>query len=370
MIDRRSAKPGRQNVSSDALKRIVASVRPPRAARISDVQRHLDSLTKPKGSLGQLEVLALRLARIYGDPPPEWHRRVVFVLAADHGVSVHGVSAYPREVTAQMCRNYASGGAAISAICRAVGASVVAVDVGVDADLAGVPNLEHCKVRRATRDLSTGRALTPCEVRRAIQVGWELVRDRPVPDVIALGEMGIGNTTAASAVTAALTGADPALIIGPGTGVGADVIQLKVRLVRRALQRVPVNAPALRVLSEVGGLEIAGLVGVILGAASARRAVVTDGFIATSAALAAVRLCPAARSYLFASHCSTEPGHHVLLKALGLRPMFDLDMRLGEGTGAALAFPILEAATSVLRHMATFESAGVSRRTPAQDGQP
>jgi nicotinate-nucleotide--dimethylbenzimidazole phosphoribosyltransferase len=349
------------------LDRLVASIRPPGAARVIDVRRHLDALTKPKGSLGQLETLALRLARIYGDPPPVWRHRVVYVLAADHGVAARGVSAYPAEVTAQMCRNYASGGAAVSAISRVARAHVVAVDVGVNADLRGVELLVHRKVRRGTRDLSSQPAMSGSEVLRAIGVGQALVANQhPVPDVIGLGEMGIGNTTAASALTAALTGTDPGDVTGRGTGIDPEVLRHKTSLVRQGVSRIPQGASPLRMLREVGGLEIAGLVGVVLGAARIQRAVVVDGFIATAAALVAMRLCPAVRGYLFAAHRSAERGHRVLLSALGLRPILRLGMRLGEGTGAALAIPVLEAAASVLRHMATFESAGVSRRVAAR----
>jgi len=344
-----------------ALRTLITAVRPPRRAARHSVQQHLDSLTKPKGSLGYLETLAMRLATIYGDPPPEWRDRVVFVLAGDHGVAARGVSAYPSEVTAQMCRNYAAGGAAVCAIARTVGATVTAVDIGVNAELRPATNLHIRKIRPGTRDLSVEAALTIDEVRAAILVGAALVLERPtLPDVVAMGEMGIGNTTAASGVTAALLRVDPSSVVGRGTGVSAARMTRKAALVRDALARIPDRAGPLRVLAEVGGLEIAGLVGVILGAARAERAVVTDGFIATAAALAAVRLCPRARAYLFASHLSTEPGHRLLLEALRLRPLMELDMRLGEGTGAALALPILDSAAAILRHMATFERAGVS----------
>jgi nicotinate-nucleotide--dimethylbenzimidazole phosphoribosyltransferase len=306
-------------------------------------------------------VLAARLARIYGDPPAEWEQRVVFVLAGDHGVAVNGVSAYPAAVTAQMCRNYAAGGAAICAMARAARVEVVAVDLGVNAGLDDVPGLVHRKVRPGTRDLTREAAMTESEARQAIAIGAALVRDRrPMPDMIGLGEMGIGNTTSASALTAALTGTDPSYVTGRGTGVDAEVVQRKAALVRSALSRLPDDSPPLRILAELGGLEIAGLVGVVLGAAASGRAVVVDGFIAAAAALVAVRMAPGVRPYLFASHQSAERGHRVLLRALRLRPLFRLGMRLGEGTGAVLAIPILDAAAALLRHMATFESAGVS----------
>ncbi len=340
---------------------LVAAVVPAKRASPEAVQAHLDALTKPVGSLGRLEALALRLACIYGDPPPPLARRMVFVLAADHGVALRGVSAYPAAVTAQMCRNYASGGAAVSVLARASGASVVAVDIGVDADLANVSGIVHRKIRRGTRDLAEVPALTREEVCRAVLLGAELV-EQAAPDVVALGEMGIGNTTAASALTAALTGTDGLRVVGPGTGVSGERLAAKRDAVRRALARIRPGADPLGLLAEVGGLEIAGLVGVTLGGARAGRAVLTDGFIATAAALVAVRVCAPARDYLFAAHRSPEPGHAVQLAALDLAPILDLGLRLGEGTGATLAVPILDAAGALLREMATFASAGVSRQ--------
>jgi nicotinate-nucleotide--dimethylbenzimidazole phosphoribosyltransferase len=260
-----------------------------------------------------------------------------------------------------MCRNYAAGGAAINAIGRAVQAQVVTVDIGVDADLTDAAGVVGRKVRRGTRDLSEGPAMTEEEMLRALAVGIALVREQqPSPDVVALGEMGIGNTTAASALTAVLTGASPEAVVGPGTGIDLPRLELKRRLVGRAVKRVHGCDDPLVVLAEVGGLEIAGLAGIVLGVAAAGCAVITDGFIATAAALVATRLCPACHDYLIASHCSPEPGHRIQLAALGLEPLLNLDLRLGEGTGAALAFPLLEAAGSILREMATFSSAGVS----------
>lgn len=343
---------------------LVRAVRPPAAARPELVQHHLDVLTKPRGSLGFLEALAIRLALIYGDPPAAWKRRVVFVLAGDHGVAARGVSSYPPEVTAQMCRNYSAGGAAISVVARTVRATVVAADLGVNATIADVPNLVHAKVRHGTRDLSTEAAMTRDETATAILRGASLVEaGGGVPDIIGMGEMGIGNTTSASALTAALTGTNPARLVGRGTGIGAEALRIKRKVVREAVARISQRTDPLGILAELGGFEIAGLVGVLLAGARHGRAVVTDGVIATAAALVAVRLCPPVRQYLFASHCSTEPAHRILLDALELRPLFMLDMRLGEGTGAALAFPILEASAALLREMATFEEAGVSQHT-------
>jgi nicotinate-nucleotide--dimethylbenzimidazole phosphoribosyltransferase len=303
---------------------------------------------------------------IYGDPPPRFGRRTVFVFAADHGVAKQGVSAYPSEVTAQMCRNYISGGAAVCALARAASADVVTVDIGVDGDLADVNGLVHRKVRRGSRDLSVGPALTVAEVEQAIDIGAQVVRDcSPLPDVVGLGEMGIGNTTAAGAITAALTGAPAELVAGTGTGIDEAGVERKRRIIRQAVTRLNGSRDPVAVLCEVGGLEIAGLTGVVLESAAAGRAVVTDGFIATAAALLAVQVQPAVRDYLIASHRSTEPGHRVQLEALELTPLLDLGLRLGEGTGAVLAFPLLDAAAAILREMATFDSAGVSKRSSA-----
>jgi nicotinate-nucleotide--dimethylbenzimidazole phosphoribosyltransferase len=342
------------------LAELVKAVIPLETEHVAPIRHRLDSLTKPRGSLGRLEDLAVQLTQIYGAPPPSLERRAVIVMVADHGVAARGVSAYPLAVTAQMCHNFAAGGAAICVMAPAAGASVYVVDVGVDADLSELEGIHHRKVRRASRDLSRERALTLSEVRRAILTGAEFVANlQPFPDVIAIGEMGIGNTTAAAALAAAITGADPARVAGRGTGISDEALAFKIALIERALARIPRGAGALRILGEVGGIEIAALVGVILGAARARRAVIIDGFIASAAALTCVRLCSAASAYLVASHLSPEPGHQVVLAALGLKPYLDLEMRLGEGTGALLAFPIVDAAGRILR-MATFASAGVS----------
>ena len=350
----------RQRPVPPELAGIVAEIAPPARADAAAVRAHLDDRTKPPGSLGKLEDLALRLALIYGDPPPPLRRRAVLLFAADHGVTARAVSAYPPEVTAQMCRNFAAGGAAINAIARAVGAEVVAVDVGVDADAESLGILDR-KVRRGTRDFTYGPALTREETLRALHVGLELATERAAStDVFVLGEMGIGNTTAATAVTVALTGAPAQRVAGPGTGISPDAVARKASIAANAAARVGERADALAVLAQVGGLEIAALAGAVLGAARAGRAVVVDGFITGAAALAAVAMCDAARGYLVASHRSAEPGHAIQLEALGLDPLLALDMRLGEGTGGALALPLLEAAAAVLREMATFASAGVS----------
>ena len=326
------------------------------------IRAHVDRLTKPVGSLGRLEDLAVRLGCIYGDPPPQLHEVVVFVLAADHGVTAQGVSAYPAEVTAQMCANFSSGGAAINVLARAASARVVVADFGVADDLSGLPGVLNRKVGRGTADLSLGPAMSRADATIAIARGIQLVTEcTPIPDAVVIGEMGIGNTTSASALVSAFTGAEPHGVVGTGTGIGADQRLHKTAVVTRALERLAPDADAISVLAQLGGFEIAGMAGVALGAASLGKAVVVDGFISAAAALVAVRVCPNVRDYLVGSHRSTEPGHDLTLQALGLTPLLDMKLRLGEGSGGALAIPMIRAAVDLLRDMATFESAGVSR---------
>lgn len=344
------------------------------------VQAHLDALTKPPGSLGRLEELALQVGVVLGDPPPPLDDAVVFVFAADHGVAGRGVSAYPAEVTAQMCANFSGGGAAINVLTRACGARVRVVDVGVAAALDGLAGVERRKVRAGTDDLSAGPAMTASEVEEALAVGVGVAGGgggstgaggSPDPWLVGVGEMGIGNTTAAAAVTACLTGAAAREVVGRGTGVDEGGLARKRDVVERAVARVAraedPRDDAIAVLRQVGGLEIAAMSGAMIGAAARGALVLVDGFISSAAALAACRLCPGLPPYLIASHRSTEPGHAAVLDALGLVPLFDLEMRLGEGTGCALAIPIVRAAGALLREMATFESAGISG---PNDGSP
>ncbi len=361
-----SARPGRERPPSlpPGLVHLVESVSPPDARARADVETRIDRLTKPRGSLGRLERLAARLAVVRGDPPPAFAHPTVYVLAADHGVGARGVSAYPREVTARMCRNFARGGAAINALSSSVGCRLVAADFGVDADLDGPDGILDRKVGSGTADLTAGPAMTEEKAVQGIRRGAALLDETlPAPDVVALGEMGIGNSTAAAAITAALTGRPAEEVVGPGTGVDGEGLQRKREAVRTGVTRVGSEGAAdpFRVLQEVGGFEIAGLVGVVLAGARAGVPIVSDGFIATAAAALAVRMAPASRDYLFAGHLSPEPGHRVLLEDLGLEPILDLELRLGEGTGAVLALPILDAAGAILREMATFEEAGIAR---------
>ncbi len=322
-----------------------------------------DRLTKPRGSLGRLEELSIRLAGMQANPFPSVERKAVIVMAADHGVALEGVSAYPPEVTAQMVLNFLRGGAAINVLARQARARVTVVDIGVAAELEPLPGLVQCKVRHGTRNLLQGPAMTRAEAEQALQVGADILNEEAARglDLVATGDMGIGNTTPSSAITAALTGLPVAQVVGRGTGIDDQTLERKVKVIEQALK---VNRPdphdVMDVLHKVGGLEIAGLAGVMIAAARRRIPVVVDGFISTAAAMIAVGLAPRVRDYLIAAHQSVEIGHQALLKHLNLVPLLDLNLRLGEGTGAALAFHLVEASTRILREMATFDEAGVS----------
>jgi nicotinate-nucleotide--dimethylbenzimidazole phosphoribosyltransferase len=347
-----------------ALAALLARIVPPDPRVALPARARLDRLTKPPGSLGRLEDLVVRVAVMTGCARPRVDTPVIFTLAADHGVAALGVSAYPATVTAQMLTNLGRGGAAVSVLARQVGARVVVADLGVAGGGPVPPGVIGCRVAPGTRNLAEGPAMTSAEAQAAIAAGAALV-DASGADLVATGEMGIGNTTAASALTAALTGAAPSAVTGRGTGLDDRGLARKLDAVTRALA---VNRPdptdPLGVLAALGGLEIAGLVGVILAGAARRAPVVLDGFIAGAAALVATRLAPQCREYLVAAHLSAEPGHRLLLGTLGLVPLLDLGLRLGEGTGAALAIGLVRAALACADEMATFEDAGVSERLP------
>lgn len=336
-----------------------------------EAQHCLDQLTKPPGSLGRLEELACRLAEITGKCPPAVACPVIFTLAGDHGVVAEGVSAYPQVVTAQMVENLLRGGAAVNVLARHAGARVIVADLGVAGPpLADHPDLRARKIAPGTRNMSRGPAMTRAEAVAALQAGIALVESERALglDLIGTGEMGIGNTTAASAMVAAFTGAPVLDVTGPGTGVDEAGRRRKVEAIERALRvNRPDPADALDVLAKLGGFEIAGLTGVILAGAAYRIPVLVDGFIAGVAALAALRLKPEVRYALLASHRSAEPGHRHVLDALGLEPYLSLGMRLGEGTGAALCIGLAQAAVKILSEMATFKSAGVSDRSERDD---
>jgi nicotinate-nucleotide--dimethylbenzimidazole phosphoribosyltransferase len=343
----------------------LAAIRPADADVARRTQALLDAKTKPQGSLGRLEELAVRVAAARGVEVPDLPVKAIVVLAADHGVAAQGVSAYPQEVTAQMVANFARGGAAINALARVVGAEVVVVDMGVKTQVQ-LPGVVSRWMGPGTRDFSVEPAMTRDEAVRALEAGIGLARelaDRGVT-LIGVGEMGIGNTTAASALSACLLDADPQAVTGRGTGIGGVALGRKLGVIRRALSLHAHPRPApLDALARLGGFEIAGMAGVVLGAAARRIPVVVDGFISSAAALAAIRLAPAAGGYLVLAHRSAEPGHGAIAEALGTAPLLDLGMRLGEGTGAALAMGLVDAALRALREMATFEGAGVSTRS-------
>jgi nicotinate-nucleotide--dimethylbenzimidazole phosphoribosyltransferase len=329
------------------------------------VQARLDRLTKPVGSLGRLEETAVRYATITGEVKPNVPRGVVFTFAADHGVATEGVSAYPREVTPQMVLNFLRGGAGVNVLARHAGVEVRVVDIGVAYEFGPLPELIQKKVMMGTRNLLVEPAMTREQATEALQVGIDLATEaaRESIGLIGTGDMGIGNTTASAAITAVMTGRPAAEVTGRGTGIDEAVHAHKVTVIQRALERHrPNQADPLGVLAKVGGLEIAGLAGLILGAAAARVPVVLDGFIAGAAALIAVGLQPRCRDYVIASHRSVERGHQAILDHLGLKPLFELDLRLVEGTGACLGMSLVQASIKILTEMATFDEAGVSQR--------
>ena len=342
---------------------VIASVRPTDPAAEERAWARLDSLTKPPRSLGRLEEIAAQVARVQGTDHPSVAKKSVLLMAGDHGVVAEGVSAYPQDVTWQMVANFAAGGAAINQIAKSVGAEVSVHDVGVARDLSELAGIVHANVAHGTANMTTGPAMSREQAAQAVLVGVEAARRAAATGVtlVGTGEMGIGNTTAASALTSALTGVTPSRVVGAGTGLDAAGVEHKADAVARALRVNDVDSlDALGTLAAVGGLEIAALAGVIIGAAVQRVTVISDGFISGAATLAALKLCPAAREYVMPSHLSVEPGHAIVLEHLGLKPILELDMRLGEGTGAGLAMAIVDAACEMLSGMATFAEAGVA----------
>jgi nicotinate-nucleotide--dimethylbenzimidazole phosphoribosyltransferase len=330
-----------------------------------ETQRRLDHLTKPQGSLGRLEEFALKVVEITRIKNPSLSRKVVFTFAGDHGVTEEGVSAFPKEVTPQMVYNFLRGGAGINVLSRHVGARVVVADLGVAVDLDPHPELLVRKVGYGTRNMAQGPAMTKDDAIRSLENGIAIFESEYQKgiDIAATGEMGIGNTTPSSAITAVITGRTVEEVTGKGTGINAASLAKKVAVIKKAISlNQPDPKDGIDVLSKIGGYEIGGLAGVILAAAARRVPVVVDGFISSAAALIAVTIEPKVKEYLFASHCSVEPGHRIVWEHLGLRPVLDLDLRLGEGTGAALAMGIVEAGVKVLNEMATFETAGVSEK--------
>lgn len=326
------------------------------------VAKYVDNLTKPPGSLGRLEELVIELGKMTGDAFPEVTKPGVIVFAADHGITAEGISAFPKEVTVQMVHNFLNGGAAINVFSRAIGAEFAIVDIGIDAEM-NESGLISKKVRRGTGNFYKEDAMTREEAIQALEVGYEQgiqMIDKGVRCLI-LGEMGIGNTTPSSAITAVLSGQEISKLVGAGTGLVSEGVLHKQTIIAQAIaNRKPDANDPIDLLAKIGGLEIAGMAGAMLAAASRRVPILVDGFIATVSALLADMLAKGASDYMFVGHQSVEPGHIVAAELLGKKPLIDLGMRVGEGTGAAVAFPILQAATLVLKEMATFASAGVS----------
>jgi nicotinate-nucleotide--dimethylbenzimidazole phosphoribosyltransferase len=348
------------------LETTLAAIRPADEPAMAAARELQSRLTKPAGSLGHLEELPVRLAGLSGVcPPPMPEPATVAVFAGDHGVHAQGVSPWPQEVTAQMVANFVAGGAVVNAFARQAGADVMVIDAGVAIPLHGGPNLLDANIRRGTRDMTVEPALTREEALAAVELGIAVAGQLVEAGAKCLltGDMGIANTTPAAALTAVFTGSAPAAVTGRGTGIDDDMLAHKTEVIAAALARhTPVATDPLGVLATVGGLEHAALTGFILGAAANRVPVIVDGVIAASAALAAAAFAPDAVAAMVAGHRSAEPGATVALAHLGLTPLLDLGMRLGEGSGAVLALPIVAASVRVLHEVATFDSAGVSEK--------
>jgi nicotinate-nucleotide--dimethylbenzimidazole phosphoribosyltransferase len=343
----------------------IQSISPLDEGAMKLAQQRQDSLTKPAGSLGRLETLSVQIAGITGLAQPAIRNKAVITCAGDHGVVAQGVSAYPQEVTPQMVLNITNGGAAINVLARHVGARVQVLDAGVAFDIEPQATLTINKVAYGTADMTQGPAMTLEQAIRSIEVGIQAVQDEINAglDIVATGEMGIGNTTPSSAIVAAITGESVAKVTGRGTGIDDDQLEHKIAVIEKALAvNQPVPSDALDVLQKVGGFEIGAIAGVILGAAANHIPVVVDGFISTAGALIAGGLAPLATRYMIAAHTSVEIGHKIALDHLNLAPCLDFDLRLGEGTGAAIVIGIAEAACKILSEMATFDSAGVSNK--------
>ncbi len=350
---------------SELVDRTIGAVGPLDEAAMAAAEARQAVLTKPPGSLGRLETLSVQLAGILGEAVPQVRGKAVIIAAGDHGVASEGVSAYPAEVTPQMVFNFLAGGAAINALARQAGAEIMVIDAGVAVDLEPQSGLTIAKIGYGAGNIAQGPAMGREEAIRCLEVGINAANERADAgaNVIAGGDMGIGNTTPSAAITAAVTGADVATVTGRGTGVDDAGLAAKIATIRRALEvNRPDGADGLDVLTKVGGYEIGVLAGVMLGAAARGCAVIVDGFISGAAALIAWRLCPNIAQRLIAGHCSVEPGHNVGLQAMGLEPLLNLNLRLGEGTGAVLAMHVVEAAARCLSEMSTFAEAGVSDR--------
>lgn len=347
----------------DIITSTLARIKPVDQGLLAQAQLRLDNKTKPPGSLGRLEEFSRRLAAISGSLVPDLSTKVIFTFAGDHGIVEEGVSLYPSEVTTQMVFNFLNGGAGVNVLARHSGAQVRVVDVGVDHDFENIPGLIHRKVARGTKNFAKGPAMTREEALAAMQVGIDLADQCKAEGVglVGTGEMGIGNTSPSSAIIAAISGLGVRELTHRGTGINDAALEHKIRVIEQGLA---LNKPDPRdpvdVLAKVGGLEIAAIAGLVLGCAANSIPVVIDGFISTAGALIASELHPHVRDYIFAAHRSVEIGHRIMLERIGAAPILDLDLRLGEGTGAALAMGLIEAGVKVMKEMATFDEAGVS----------
>jgi len=332
----------------------------------SETQKRLDNLTKPRGSMGRLEELARQIVEITRKENPPIKNKVIITMAGDHGVAEEGVSAYPKEVTPQMVYNFIRGGAGINVLARHVGARVIVVDMGVASDLDAHPNICVKKVGYGTKNIAAGAAMTREEAVKSIESGIEVFENefKNGVDIIATGDMGIANTTPSSAIASVITASSVRDMTGRGTGINNEALSNKIKIIEKAIEiNKPKPGDGIEVLSKVGGFEIGGLAGTILAASARRVPVVLDGFISGAAALIAYKIEPKVKDYMIAAHSSVERGHKIILDYLGLKPLLDFGLRLGEGTGGALAIGIIEASIKILTEMATFKSAGVSERT-------
>jgi len=349
---------------NSSLSQILKQIKPLDREAMEEAQSRQDELTKPRGSLGRLEELSIKVAGIKGKIVRGFEHKAIVTMAADHGVVEEGVTLYPQEVTKQMVFNFLNGGAGINVLARLTGARVVVVDMGVIGGFEPHPNLICKMIDFGTRNMAKGPAMNRQQALDAIESGIEIIEDEIAKglDIVGTGDMGLGNTSASSAIGAAITGESVEKVTGRGEGLDDEQLAHKIKVVQKALA---INKPdpqdPIDVLAKVGGFEIGGLAGVMLGAAAHRIPVVIDGFISGAAALIATGLAPGLKDYLIAAHLSAESGHRFLLEYLGLTPLLSLEMRLGEGTGAALGIAVVEAAVKTLAEMATFTEAGVSQ---------
>ena len=350
----------------EKLKLIISRIKSPEKKYYELAQEKLDNLTKPLGSLGRLEELARQIVGITGNLKPVLDKKYIFTMAADHGVVDEGISAYPREVTSQMVYNFLNGGAGINVLSKHVGAEVVVVDMGVAVDLEKSLSLIIKKVGYGTKNMAKGPAMTKEEAASSVIAGIDIVEQyvKTGAKIIGTGDMGIGNTTSSSAIISVVAGVDPLMVAGYGTGLDDKGLVNKIEVIKKAISlNKPDPDDGLDILSKIGGFEIGGIAGLIIGSAYMKIPVVIDGFISGAGAIVAEKLCPASKEYMIASHQSVEKGHKIMMEKLGLKPLFNLDMRLGEGTGAALGIGLAEASVKILNEMATFKEAGVSEKS-------